>query len=155
MYYAHKMENKVWNSFSLACMTSRYSRLPKLDTDTVQIDTSKENDLANTITSTIWDSIANNAGKIVYCLEQSEAMSMDKWVGLSTKTGSDTDYFEGGYVLEPRPGCYKGAIVIDGNSLYGSIMMELDIFVDRCISAHTLEGLLEKAGVHSSYRVCS
>jgi DNA polymerase elongation subunit (family B) len=74
-------------------------------------------------------------------------MSMDKWVDLSTKSGTDSDYFEGGYVLEPRPGCYKGVIVIDGNSLYGSIMVELGIFVDRCISSPTLEGLLEKANM--------
>jgi DNA polymerase elongation subunit (family B) len=97
MYYAHKMENKVWNSFSLAYMTNRYELPPKLDMDTRMIDTSKENDMTNMIMyncrsldlhawlamrmklcervcvlaglsrSPIWDSIANNAGKMVYC----------------------------------------------------------------------------------------
>ncbi|KAI1167043.1 hypothetical protein F5B18DRAFT_519261 [Nemania serpens] len=37
--------------------------------------------------------------------------------------------------------------MIDGNSLYATIMSELGIFVDRCASSPTLEGLSEKIGI--------
>jgi DNA polymerase elongation subunit (family B) len=90
--------------------------------------------------------IANTAGKMVCCLEQPKAMSVEKWVDLSMKSGSDIDNFERGYVLEPISGCYKGVLVINGNSLYGSIIVELGMFVDRCISAPTRESLLTKIG---------
>lgn len=49
--------------------------------------------------------------------------------------------------VSPVPGCYEGVIVIDGNSLYGSLMKYLQIFVDRCTSASTIESLKVKTSV--------
>jgi DNA polymerase elongation subunit (family B) len=73
---------------------------------------------------------------MVYCLEASLALSMNMSMGLS---GSATSEFAGSFVFEPKPGCYKGVIVIDRNSLYGSIMSKLGIFIDRCAAAKQLQ----------------
>ncbi|KAF3009533.1 hypothetical protein E8E13_004868 [Curvularia kusanoi] len=135
--YAYKIENKVWNLVLLAHMSNCYNLPAKLDTDTMQLNSLKENNITKMITKAV----------IVYYLEQYEAMSMEKWVDLSAKSESDADYFEGGCVPERRPGCYKGVIVINSNSLYGSIMVEMGIFVNRCIPAATLKELLQKANV--------
>lgn len=52
--------------------------------------------------------------------------------------------FDCGHVIECRPGCYKGVVVIDGNSLYGSIMLKLSVFEDRCASAIRTKDLCTK-----------
>ncbi|KAF4415886.1 hypothetical protein FACUT_13019 [Fusarium acutatum] len=57
---------------------------------------------------------------------------------------SDESSFEGGHVLNPVAGCYKGVIVINGNSLQSSITSKLWISIDRFISSLTLQGISEK-----------
>ena len=49
---------------------------------------------------------------MVYCLQHSEAMEVDKAL--------DADHRESGYVPKPRPGYM---IVVDCNYLYGSVMV--------------------------------
>ena len=129
-YNAKKMEAEVWSSFSLACSSERYSLPPKLDMKTVIIDTSKENDMAKMIVKNCMHSeFSRSAGRYLItrdmeemacCLEQSEAMKTDKAL--------DADLLEGGYVLKPRPGYM---MVIGGKYLSGSIMVELNILVER------------------------
>lgn len=58
------------------------------------------------------DLIVKAGGNMVYCLEQSEAMKIDKAL--------DADHREGGWVPKPRP-WYM--IVFDCNYLYGSIIV--------------------------------
>lgn len=53
----------------------------------------------------------------------------------------------GGLVLESVPVLYKDMIAVDGNSLYGTMMSELGIFCDRCVSSCCAQGLREKLGV--------
>jgi DNA polymerase family B len=90
-----------------------------------------------------WDPIAGNTGTMMFCCESSFAWFC---LDLGRTTGADEIEFEGGFVLEPKPGCYKGVIVIDGNSLYGSIIWKLGVFIDRCASAPTLKILSDKMG---------
>jgi len=103
--------------------------------------------LAGTSRSTIWDAIANNTGLMDFCLIQSTAMSFGMCLDLSRTLGVDETDFEGGFVLEPEPGCYKGVIQIDGNSLYGSLMAKIGIFIDRCARSNTIEQLERKTGL--------
>lgn len=103
--------------------------------------------LAGASRSTIWDSIANNTGLMDFCVLQSTAMSAGVCLDLSRTVGTDEREFEGGFVLEPVPGRYKGVIQIDGNSLYGSLMAKIGIFIDRCARSNTVEGLEVKMGV--------
>jgi hypothetical protein len=39
IHYAHMIENKVWNLFSLASISKRYDLPPNLGTDIMMIDT--------------------------------------------------------------------------------------------------------------------
>ncbi|KAK5162688.1 uncharacterized protein LTR77_011241 [Saxophila tyrrhenica] len=101
--------------------------------------------LAGTSRSTLWDSVANNTGVMTFCLMQSVALSNGEMLDLGRNTMNLEDQkFEGGYVVAPRPGCYKGVIMIDGNSLYGSLMSKLQIFIDRCASAKNPTALQAK-----------
>lgn len=100
--------------------------------------------LAGASRSTIWDSIANNTGLMDFCVLQSTAMAAGVCLDLSRTVGTDENGFEGGFVLEPVPGCYKGVIQIDGNSLYGSLMAKVGIFIDRCARSNTVPGLESK-----------
>lgn len=52
-----------------------------------------------------------------------------------------------GYVVLPTMGCYEGVIVIDGNSLYGSLMSQLQVFVDTCTSVTTARSLYTRTAV--------
>lgn len=73
---------------------------------------------------------------------QSVALSINTMIDLGKSTSNAADSkFEGGYVVSPIPGCYKGVVMIDGNSLYGSLMAKLEIFVDRCTSAKNIMAL--------------
>lgn len=103
--------------------------------------------LAGVSRSSIWDAIANNTGWMCFCTIQSMAMKSGLCLDLSRTTGTDERDFEGGFVLEPTPGCYKGVIQIDGNSLYGSLMSKIGIFVDRCARSQTIQGLKHKIGI--------
>lgn len=58
-------------------------------------------------------------------------MSFGRCLNLSRTLWVDETDFEGGFVLEPEPRCYKGMIQIDGNSLYASLMANIGIFIDR------------------------
>ncbi|KAL9631170.1 MAG: hypothetical protein Q9164_006031 [Protoblastenia rupestris] len=78
---------------------------------------------------------------------QSVAVSFNTVLNLGFNSNSDERSFEGGFVLEPRPDCYKKVVVIDGNSLDGSIMSELRIFSNRCASSTTRVRLKHKLGV--------
>ena len=86
--------------------------------------------------ATIQDAVADNTGVMGFCMIQSVAVSRGAIVDLSrNSTATDDKKIEGGHVITPIPGCYKGVIVIDANSLYPSLMRHLGLFVDRCTSA--------------------
>lgn len=176
MYYIDKYVRPDWTSISLASIAAKLNLPPKLDVDTMMIEASDTYDvtnmlvynardsdlhawvtretsiceimymLAGTSRSTIWDPIAGNSGLMVLCKLGSTAMSMGMKLDMSGTMESDEREFEGGFVFEPRPGCYKGVVVIDGDSLYGSIMSGLGIFIDRCASSRTARGLSERVG---------
>ena len=100
--------------------------------------------LAGTARSTIWDSVANNTGVMTFSMIQSVALSMGSMLDLGRNTSITDDMkFEGGHVVEPVPGYYYGVVMIDGNSLYGSLMYHLQIFIDRCTSAYSTRKLRE------------
>lgn len=177
MYDIDKYLRKDWPSISLASVASRLDLPPKLDATEMMIENSESYDvtdmlvynardsdlhawvikkmrtceryfmLAGTSRSTIWDAIAGNTGWMMFCFQQSTAMSIGSVLDLSGSANADERDFEGGFVLEPKPGCYKGVVVIDGNSLYGSIMSKLGIFIDRCASSRTRSGLGQKLGL--------
>ncbi|TAQ85617.1 hypothetical protein B7494_g6071 [Chlorociboria aeruginascens] len=102
--------------------------------------------LAGASRSSTWHAITGNTGTMIYCCKASFALSKGYSLDLGLTTGADKLEFEGGFVVEPKPGCYKGAIVIDRNSLYSSIIATLDIYIDRCSSAVLVEALSEKVG---------
>ncbi|KAH7001770.1 hypothetical protein B0J12DRAFT_587644, partial [Macrophomina phaseolina] len=103
--------------------------------------------LAGISRSLTWDGVAHNTGLMAFCMIQSACISMGFILDLSASTGADERQFEGGFVFEPTPGCYRGVVVIDGNSLYASIMSKLGIFIDRCASSTTITGLYDKMNV--------
>ena len=174
MYDIDKYLRKDWPSISLATVARVLDLPPKLDADEMSVERSesynvtemlryniRDSDLhawvikqmrtceryfmlAGTSRSTIWDAIAGNTGNMMFCYQQSLAMSQGACLDLSRSVGVDEREFEGGFVLEPKPGCYKGVVVIDGNSLYGSIMSKLGIFIDRCASSDSPLGLAHK-----------
>lgn len=171
MYDIDKYLRKDWPSISLASVASILELPPKLDADEMMVENSESYDvtdmliynardsdlhawvvkkmrtceryfmLAGTSRSAIWDAIAGNTGQMMFCLQESVAMSLNFSLDLSKSSGVDEREFEGGFVLDPEPGCYKGVVVIDGNSLYGSIMSKLGIFIDRCTSSRSAHGL--------------
>ncbi|EON69092.1 hypothetical protein W97_08405 [Coniosporium apollinis CBS 100218] len=86
----------------------------------------------------VWDRCADIPSDWTRALHvlQSVALSNNEMLDLGRNTSlADDARFEGGYVVPLVLRCYKGVIVIDGNSLYESLMSKLQIFVDRCISA--------------------
>ncbi|KAJ6038386.1 DNA polymerase family B domain-containing protein [Penicillium canescens] len=105
--------------------------------------------LAGTSRSTIWDAIANNTGLMDFRLIQSTSMSFGMCLDLSRTFGVDETDFEGDFVLEPEPYCFKGVIQIDGNSLYGSLLAKIGIFIDRCARSTTVEELEEDGPDHA------
>ncbi len=64
--------------------------------------------LVGTFRSSIWDAIGGNTGVMMFCLLQSVAMSTGCRLDKSKSSGLDEREFEGGVVLDPKPGCYKG-----------------------------------------------
>ena len=68
------------------------------------------------------------------------------------KNSQMTDYraIKGGFVIAPVPGCYRGVIIIDANSLYPSLMRYFQIFIARCVSASAEIGLATKMGMNIS-----
>ncbi|PPJ56462.1 hypothetical protein CBER1_10931 [Cercospora berteroae] len=48
--------------------------------------------------------------------------------------------------LESTPGRYKVVVIVDGNSLYGSIVAKLGIFIDTCAHPDTCESLETEMG---------
>lgn len=174
MYDIDKYLRKDWPSISLASVAAILELPPKLDADEMMIENSDSYDvtnmlvynardsdlhawvvrkmrtceryfmLAGTSRSTIWDAIAGNTGQMMFCFQESVAMSLNSCLDLSRSSGVDEREFEGGFVLEPKAGCYKGVVVIDGNSLYGSIMAKLGIFIDRCASSSSAPDLARK-----------
>lgn len=89
---------------------------------------------------------------MTFCLLQLVALGAHAHIDLSRTRNSVERRFEGDYVLEPRPSRYRGGggLVIDGNSLYGSIIAELGIFIDTCTSLPTFGGLRAKMEMHVS-----
>ena len=68
---------------------------------------------------------ANNTGIMGFCLTHPTALSLGKVVDLGINTSiTDDTKFEWGYVLEPQLGCYKGMVMIDGNSLYRLLIVK-------------------------------
>ena len=59
---------------------------------------------------------------------------------------TDDRRIQGGHVITPVPGCYRGVVVIDANSLYPSLMRHMGIFIDRCTSAASVASLEAKIG---------
>lgn len=178
MYMTDKTDRKNWGSLSLAKMCAHYDLPPKLDSGGMTIKPGDDVDITEVIVyncrdtdlhawlarrlklgeracvlagisrSLTWDGIAHNTGLMAFCMIQSACISMGTILDLSASIGADERQFEGGFVFEPTPGCYRGVVVIDGNSLYASIMSKLGIFIDRCASSRTVMGLGEKMGVH-------
>lgn len=176
MYDIDKYLRKDWPSIGLGKVADILGLPPKLDADEMMIkpsDTydvtdmliynSRDSDLhawlvktmntceryfmlAGTSRSIIWDAIAGNTGNMMFCYQSSVALSKGACLDLSRNEDADEREFEGGFVLEPKPGCYKGVVVIDGNSLYGSIMGKLGIFINTCASSRTSLGLAHKLG---------
>lgn len=72
----------------------------------------------------------------------SRGVNMD----LSSSALSDEREFEGEFVWTPKSRCYKGVVVIDGNSLYGSIITKIGIFINRYTSVSPRSGLAQKLG---------
>ncbi|KAF4460195.1 DNA polymerase (pol2) [Fusarium albosuccineum] len=104
--------------------------------------------LAGVSRGTLSDAIANNTAVLMFCLQQSEALKRGLMLDLSRNTSiTDNTKYEGGFVVTPRPGCYEGVAMLDGNSLYGSIMKHLQIYIDRCASAPTIKLLAQKTAV--------
>ncbi|KAI1291212.1 hypothetical protein F5Y03DRAFT_403558 [Xylaria venustula] len=146
-----------WESFGLAYMASVLGLPPKLDVDGMMILPTDDYDLTDMLIYNCRDSDLhacpasktpwNNVGQMVFCVQQSECLASGMCLDLSSTSESDEHQIEGGLVLDPIPGVYKGVIMIDGNSLYATIMSELGIFVDRCASSTTAAGLAEKMGV--------
>jgi DNA polymerase elongation subunit (family B) len=95
--------------------------------------------------ATMQDAVADNTGVMGFCMIQSVAISGGTIVDLSrNSTATDDRKIEGGHVVTPIPGCYKGVIVIDANSLYPSLMRHLGLFIDRCTSATSTVYLKKK-----------
>lgn len=58
---------------------------------------------------------------MVFCMQQSPALNLGAVLNLGKNTSmTDEMTWEVGYVVEPQPGVYKGVVMLDGNSLYGS-----------------------------------
>lgn len=176
MYDIDKYLRRDWNTMSLAGVAEALGLPPKLDVDNMQVQHDESYNVTKMLTynlrdsdlhalvvkemrtceryfalagvsrSSIWDPIAGNTGTMMFCCESSFALSTGMNLDLGTTSGADELEFEGGFVLEPVAGCYKGVIVIDGNSLYGSIISKLGIFIDRCASGVSLEDLSTKVG---------
>ena len=176
MYDIDKYLRKDWPSIGLAKVGQRLGLPPKLDVGEMSVETSDDYDMTNmllynardsdlhawvvrkmntceryfmlagTSRSPIWDAIAGNTGNMMFCYQSSVALSKCLCLDLSKNDNVDEREFEGGFVLEPKPGCYKGVVVIDGNSLYGSIMSKLGIFIDTCTSSESKHGLELKLG---------
>ncbi|KAH4084917.1 hypothetical protein HBI38_236990 [Parastagonospora nodorum] len=100
--------------------------------------------LAGASRSTSWCAIAGSSGIMVYGYTASVAMSDGKTLDMSIVTASDEMSFEGGFTLALRAGCHRGVVVVDGNSLYGTIMSELSIYIDTCASSKTMLALVNK-----------
>ncbi|KAH4112713.1 hypothetical protein HBH70_226800 [Parastagonospora nodorum] len=88
--------------------------------------------------------LAGASGIMVYGYTASVAMSDGKTLDMSIVTASDEMSFEGGFTLALRAGCHRGVVVVDGNSLYGTIMSELSIYIDTCASSKTMLALVNK-----------
>ncbi|KAL9122241.1 MAG: hypothetical protein Q9187_001193 [Circinaria calcarea] len=175
MYTASSEPTTNWPSLSLAKMGAKFDLPPKMDSGTMAIPVKETTNITNIVEynardsdlhawlckemnmcerlcmlagasrGTMWDSIANNTAVMMFCLEQSHALSKGMVLDLGKNTSvTDDRKYEGGFVVSPVPGCYEGVIMIDGNSLYGSLMKHLQIFVDRCVSASTIESLRVK-----------
>lgn len=79
----------------------------------------------------MWDAIANNTAVVIFCLQQTEGLKRGTVLDLSRNTSvTDDAKYEGGFVVTPMPGCYEGVAMLDGNSLCGSLMKHLQIYVD-------------------------
>ena len=176
MYDIDKYLRRDWPSIGLAAVGNRLGLPPKLDVDEMSVDVTDDYDvtnmllynardsdlhawvvrkmntceryfmLAGTSRSPIWDAIAGNTGNMMFCYQSSVALSKNACLDLSKNDDVDEREFEGGFVLEPKPGCYKGVVVIDGNSLYGSIMGKLGVFINTCSSAASAHELEHKLG---------
>lgn len=97
--------------------------------------------IAATSRSSIRDVIAGNTGLMAYNCTASTAISRGVNMDLSSSALSDEREVEGEFVWTPKSGCYKGVVVIDGNSLYGSIITKIGIFINRYTSLSTPSGL--------------
>ena len=66
----------------------------------------------------------------------------------------DNRKIEGGHVVPPVPSYYRGVVIIDSNSLYGFLVSELNIFVDRCVPETTIERLMMKTQMDMPDSAC-
>ncbi|KLU90724.1 hypothetical protein MAPG_10576 [Magnaporthiopsis poae ATCC 64411] len=167
MYDVDKYLRSDWNSISLAHMAEVLDLPPKSDSDDMMVLLSDDYDvtnmmiyntrdsdlhtlvpknmaacgrlfaLAGTSRSTFWDAVAGNSGVMVYCFTASVATSMGMSIDMSTVSNADERSFKGGFWV----------VVIDGYSLYGSIMSRLGIYIDRYVSGKTVAKIAEKMGV--------
>lgn len=157
MYDIVKHLRSGWSSISLAIAAQELDLPNKLDGDIMMVENSSEYDvmkmliysvrdpdlhalvvrtmnscerlfaLAGACGSTMWDAIAGNSGKMVYCDTALFMVSKGYTVNMTNVYRSNERSFVGELVMPPRPGCYKGAVVIDGNSLYGTVLSKLTL----------------------------
>ncbi|KAF9880956.1 hypothetical protein CkaCkLH20_01998 [Colletotrichum karsti] len=85
--------------------------------------------LAGISRSTFWDTIADNLGQIVFCYIASVSISINMGLDMSTVFSS---------------------VVIGGNSLHGSIIPMLMVYIDCCVSSRSIKFLCEKALIDRS-----
>lgn len=85
--------------------------------------------LARCSSSSMWDSCANNTGVMVFCMMSAAAMAKGMMLDCGRSMGRRT--FTGGFVMEPKIGLHRSVAILDGRSLYPSIMRELCIFIDN------------------------
>lgn len=138
MYYVDKYPRNDWTSISLATVARELGLPPKLDADEMMIKRSDSYDVSSMLTYHIRDAdlhmwvieelqgalqVLRARGQVEiialgrhrrfdgphdFCEGSSVAMSMNMCLDLSTTSGADDRDFERDFVLEPKPGCYKG-----------------------------------------------
>lgn len=118
---ANEMMVENFESYDATDMLIYNARYADLHASVVRSMRTCERDfmLEGTWRSTIRDAIAGNTRQMMFCFQESTALSQKTCLDLSRSSGVDEREFEDGFVLKPK--CYKEIVVIDGNS-YGSII---------------------------------
>ncbi|RYP54113.1 hypothetical protein DL768_001115 [Monosporascus sp. mg162] len=139
-----------WSSFGLAHMANKLGLPEKLDVDGMMIEARDDYDMTDMLTYNCRDSDLHAwvAKELTMCERLTMFASVDK------SCIHDAIANVGMMVFCVQQSCSipflastRASIMIDGNSLYGIIMSELGIFVDRCASSSTVQGLSHRMPV--------